>query len=450
MVKKQSIRTARRDARFGMKAGALLLGMSVLASCSMFDENSMTEPEAGAAPTAEAGPGRAVVEDVPAGLPGDAANRAYDESLGRRPVTTVRPLEEAVEPAPQPEAPQQSQAAPAAPEVAAAPVEPVEPVVATAPAQEPDPAPSKQPEAAPAPTPAPAPPPASAGSAPADPGPEPLVRARVPQQPAPEPEVVSEPAAPAVAEAPAPAQGRVLGAAARPGGAEVATETAAPTPSAPAPRPTLVADTGALDAAAAAAYSGRVAAPPSRAATLVPGAAASAPSTGPVVIGGAASPSGAMGPRPGGPVVIGGPRGGAAPVVDLYEPGFPRAGMDAAGPGGEPVAVIQFDFGSAHLDARDRRVLRQVADLQARRGGFVKVVGHSSRFTANMPRERHMLVNFETSVARAEVVAQALRAEGVPPEMLDVAAIGDREPIFEEVMPAGQAGNQRVEIYLFR
>lgn len=146
----------------------------------------------------------------------------------------------------------------------------------------------------------------------------------------------------------------------------------------------------------------------------------------------------------GGPVVIGGD-GGVVPAISSGT--APIHGHSAVG---EPVAVIQFDFGSSALDARDRRVLRQVADLQARHGGFIKVVGHSSLFTANMPQDRHMLVNFTTSVARAEAVARGLQDEGVPPEVIDVAAVGDREPLYQEVMPAGEAGNRRVEIFLIR
>jgi flagellar motor protein MotB len=36
---------------------------------------------------------------------------------------------------------------------------------------------------------------------------------------------------------------------------------------------------------------------------------------------------------------------------------------------------------------------------------------------------------------------------GVPPEVIVVTALSDQEPTYFEVMPAGEAGNRRVEIF---
>lgn len=386
----------------------------------MFGEES--SPATGTETQAEAAGSARVDPDAPGvvdGLPPDTANQRYDDSLSRRPVTTVRPLEDepvnAEAPAPEPQAsvtPPRS-----TPSVEAAPVAPVRTASAA-----PEPI-APQPEPAPEPR-----------------------QAKVTDAPAPterqDKVLVARSAAPAAEPAPAPAVTR----------------------SAPAPapvQPRLTADTTALDQAAAHAYGGVVARPPvvqsaARSQALVPGAVVGGPrggaamAGGPVVIGGPAT--GAAMPAVsgggfsgGGPVVIGGGSGGVMPAVTGAPSSVP--GLPA---GGEPVAVIQFDFGSSALDGRDRRVLRQVADLQARQGGFIKVVGHSSLFTENMPQDRHMLVNFTTSVARAEAVARALRQEGVPPEVIDVAAVGDREPLYLEVMPSGEAGNRRVEVFLVR
>lgn len=412
MVNKRKPGTAVNGARFGVKAGSLLLGISLVASCSMFGEESSPAPGAeGGAAAAEAAPARVDPDalGVVDGLPPDTANQRYDDTLSRRPVTTVRPLEEepasAEAPAPEPQA---SVAPRRAEDVESEPVAPVQAAAAPQPVAEP--------------------------------------------QPAPEPE------AQPVAQSPTPSaeQNEVLVAREAPRTPRTQQPPAEAAPAAPQ-RPTLSADTTALDQAVAAAYGGVAVRPqvrqPAHPDALIPGAVVggprggAVPAGGPVVIGGPAG-GGAVPMVTGGngPVVIGGgPRGGVAPAVT----GAPSAvpGLPA---GGEPIAVIQFPFGAATLDARDRRVLRQVADIQARQGGFVKVVGHSSLFTANMPQDRHKLVNFTTSVARAEAVADALRREGVPAEVIDVAAVGDREPLYLEVMPSGEAGNRRVEIFLVR
>ncbi|WP_343865899.1 OmpA family protein, partial [Caenispirillum bisanense] len=221
----------------------------------------------------------------------------------------------------------------------------------------------------------------------------------------------------------------------------------------PAQPQLLVADTSRLDAAVAQAYGGRAAPRPVEvnpvAMTGAVGVAAGGGyGAGPVVIGGGRAQP-AMQPAvmsQGGTVVV----GGIQPAVVIGGHGGAAGGTAVALPSGDPVAVIHFEFGSRALDARDRQVIRQVADLQARQGGFIKVVGHSSRFTADMPQQRHMLVNFETSVARADAVAAALVREGVPSEVVEVAALGASEPRYQEVMPSGQVGNQRVEIFLIR
>lgn len=411
--------------RRGLTAGALLVGMSIVASCSMFGEDSSDQPAAAAGEQSGAPAESRAVGPVSEGLIGDSGNARYDESIGRRPVTTVRPLEDAPAEA---EAP-----APVPRQESAVQTEPVAPVAA---APEPAPLVPEAVAAAPAPAvePAPAPEPARQAAAPARPsGTSPVIAESTPA-PAPAPaSLAPEPLAPVAEAAPVP-------------------------PAAPlVAQPTLVADTSRLDAAAAAAYGGRAPAP--RVQPLVPSAVVSTPvgggfggyasAAGPVVIGGPVAQP-AMRPAvvgQGGTVVV----GGAAPAVVVGGPYGGAAAAPAYGaPAGEPVAVIHFEFGSAGLSARDRQVIAQVADLQARQGGFVRIVGHSSRFTANMPQERHMLVNLETSAERAETVARALVREGVPTEVVETTALGASQPMYEEVMPAGLVGNQRVEIYLVR
>ena len=115
---------------------------------------------------------------------------------------------------------------------------------------------------------------------------------------------------------------------------------------------------------------------------------------------------------------------------------------------GTRVATILFPNGSASLSSRDRHILAQVAALQKQRGGTLRVIGHSSSRTKNMALERHKTLNMNLSIQRADRVATELRRLGVRKAALVVAARGDAEPIYYEIMPSGEAGNRRAEVYL--
>ncbi|MEY4966896.1 MAG: hypothetical protein RL274_2479 [Pseudomonadota bacterium] len=131
-------------------------------------------------------------------------------------------------------------------------------------------------------------------------------------------------------------------------------------------------------------------------------------------------------------------------------PGTPR-GMAAAMNGGvPPTAVVYFTGDGTALPATARSQVRDaVAAFQANGGsGSVKVVGHASSRTPNMPVERHLEVIFQKSQARANAVAQALIRAGVPADKVIVEAVGDSQPIYYESMPRGEAGNRRAEIFV--
>ena len=112
------------------------------------------------------------------------------------------------------------------------------------------------------------------------------------------------------------------------------------------------------------------------------------------------------------------------------------------------LATIQFESGSSRLTAQDRRVLDDVVKVKNETGGVLRVVGHASSRTANLDPMRHKMVNFRVSVGRANAVASALIRQGVPADAIFVEAVSDSQPIYYEVMPAGDVGNQRAEIYL--
>ena len=112
------------------------------------------------------------------------------------------------------------------------------------------------------------------------------------------------------------------------------------------------------------------------------------------------------------------------------------------------VATINFKSGSSKLDNNDRRIIEEVVRLHNKNGGVIRVTGHASSRTQNLDRLKHKLANFNISMKRANVVASALIQKGIPAGNLYVGAMSDNEPVFYEVMPNGEYGNQRAEIYM--
>ena len=127
-----------------------------------------------------------------------------------------------------------------------------------------------------------------------------------------------------------------------------------------------------------------------------------------------------------------------------------RQARGALPPGATKVATILFPKGSANLDARDRRILNDVFRLHRQRGGKMRVIGHASRRTRNLDPATHKMVNYRISVARADSVARELIRRGVRADEISVDARADSEPIYYEIMPSGEAGNRRAEIYFER
>jgi len=112
------------------------------------------------------------------------------------------------------------------------------------------------------------------------------------------------------------------------------------------------------------------------------------------------------------------------------------------------VAVIQFANGAAGLTSSERAILRKVVSLHKERGGTIRVVGHASSRTRDMEPVKHKMVNWNVSTSRADRVAKEFLRLGVSAGNLYVGAMADNEPVYYEVMPAGEAGNRRAEIYI--
>jgi len=115
---------------------------------------------------------------------------------------------------------------------------------------------------------------------------------------------------------------------------------------------------------------------------------------------------------------------------------------------GTKVATILFGNNSSRLTRRDRQILRDVTALQREKGGTVRVVGHASSRTRSMDRVKHKMVNFQISLSRANAVVRELKRLGVQPAQISVAAVSDSLPKYYEVMPSGEAGNRRTEIFI--
>ena len=86
--------------------------------------------------------------------------------------------------------------------------------------------------------------------------------------------------------------------------------------------------------------------------------------------------------------------------------------------------------------------------MQRQRGGTLYVIGHSSSWTRDMNPVRHNMINFNLSIDRANTVAKELLQLGLTARDLSIGAMSDSRPLFHEIMPSGEAGNRRVEIFL--
>jgi flagellar motor protein MotB len=62
----------------------------------------------------------------------------------------------------------------------------------------------------------------------------------------------------------------------------------------------------------------------------------------------------------------------------------------------------------------------------------------------------HDAINQKLSMARASSVARALIGFGAPQGTISVSAVGSQQPVYPEFMPTGEAGNRRVEVFLYR
>lgn len=112
------------------------------------------------------------------------------------------------------------------------------------------------------------------------------------------------------------------------------------------------------------------------------------------------------------------------------------------------VATIYFGNNSAAIRDSEATKIRDVAAMYKERGGRLRVLGYASSRTADMDPVQHQMVNFAISVQRTDAVSRALVNNGVKVEDINATALSDSQPVYYESMPAGEAGNRRVEIFV--
>jgi outer membrane protein OmpA-like peptidoglycan-associated protein len=149
----------------------------------------------------------------------------------------------------------------------------------------------------------------------------------------------------------------------------------------------------------------------------------------------------------GGPEAMSGDVVANMDVLDDAPQASPATYADASGT--PPAAVVFFPGDGVLLNAESRAKIKEaVAAYQAKGGqGFIKVIGHSSSRTSNMPVEQHLELIYRKSQERANAVAKEIISQGVPADKVLVEAVGDAQPVYYESMPKGEVGNRRAEIF---
>ena len=112
------------------------------------------------------------------------------------------------------------------------------------------------------------------------------------------------------------------------------------------------------------------------------------------------------------------------------------------------LGTAYFAQGSARLRPDDRALVKEAARLQRNRSARLRVVGHASRRTADMPPVRRKVLNLNLSLDRASAVARALVAEGVPAGALSIEGAATSRPVADEDTPGNEALNRRAEIFI--
>jgi phosphate binding protein len=131
--------------------------------------------------------------------------------------------------------------------------------------------------------------------------------------------------------------------------------------------------------------------------------------------------------------------GSDVPAV-LPEP--PAEGPGGAAPGGlEPPTRISFAHKSTRLNSEDRAALNKLVEPLLQGTHSLWVTGHADGVA---PSEN----NPQYARQRAEVVAEYLRAKGVPAARIEVEERAEMQPISSNESDSGRMRNRRVDLHL--
>jgi outer membrane protein OmpA-like peptidoglycan-associated protein len=112
------------------------------------------------------------------------------------------------------------------------------------------------------------------------------------------------------------------------------------------------------------------------------------------------------------------------------------------------VAVVQFGRASSGVTGMGQEVIADVARMQKRNGGTVRVVAHASEDASAASVQGLEQANYDVSRRRALAIANMLMAYGVPRSSIVAEAASDAEPAYGTNTARGVAANRRAEIYL--
>jgi outer membrane protein OmpA-like peptidoglycan-associated protein len=135
--------------------------------------------------------------------------------------------------------------------------------------------------------------------------------------------------------------------------------------------------------------------------------------------------------------------------IQSFDKTFERSKLDLDEQIQYRVATINFSSGSSSVNNAGLKKIKKIAKIAKERNAKIKVIGHASERTKDMPIAEHKLVNFIISDKRANSVAEIfIKKYNFPSEKLITQGVSDSKPLFKEIMPAGTTANQRTEIFL--
>ncbi len=136
-------------------------------------------------------------------------------------------------------------------------------------------------------------------------------------------------------------------------------------------------------------------------------------------------------------------------VPPSFDQTFERSKLDLQEQIQYRVATINFSSGSSSVNNAGLKKIKKIAKIAKERNAKIKVIGHASERTKDMPIAKHKLVNFIISDKRANSVAEIfIKRYDFPSDKLITQGVSDSKPLFKEIMPAGTTANQRTEIFL--